>query len=73
MLRSLEKCRESLATSRPVKSVNMSVVAVEGLDRLGEVLLQACSQGSIATNLSSLLLTSNGSDIPVNENIELLE
>lgn len=64
MLRSLEKCRESFATSRPVKSVNISVVAVEGLDRPGDVLVEAWSLGSMETNLSSLLLTSKGSDIP---------
>lgn len=42
----------------------MSVVAVEGLERPGDELVDASTQGSIVTNLSSLLLTSNGSDIP---------
>jgi hypothetical protein len=64
MLRSLEKWRESFATSRPVKSVKISVVAVVDLGWLGDVLLEGCSQGSMATNLSSLLLTSNESDMP---------
>lgn len=66
MLRSFEKCRESLPTSRPVKSVKRSVVAVPDLGRPppGDELLEGCSQGSMATNLSSLLLTSNGSDMP---------
>ena len=50
----------------------MSDVAVEGLaDLPGEELLDACSQGSITTRLSSLLLTSNGSDMPVNGNVGL--
>lgn len=63
-LKSFEKCLDSFPTSRPVKSENISVVAVE--DFPGELLLHdACSPGSIVTNLSSVLLTSNGSEIPV--------
>lgn len=65
-LKSFETCLDSLPTSSPVKSANISVAAVE--DFPGEVLLpDACSLGSIVTNLSSVVLTANGSEIPVHK------
>lgn len=64
MLRSLEKCLDNFATSNPVKSVKMSVVAVVGLGRLGDRLVEAEGWSSASTSLSSLLLTSKDSDTP---------